>query len=147
MNLRRISLLLCFLLLLPTVCSAKTVSVKEETIRQLLNDSIRSKQINEILLLSSSETQKRLLETLEESRQLKKELAELKASHEKLLKNYELVIASSQKQENLLREVNELFEQYSKEQKAKIRTLNTKITVLEFIAGGLTAALIVKSIK
>lgn len=126
------SVVLLFLLLLGTsvTCQAsEQVLTTEQKIRILFDDSKRLSEINRVLQLNSTESQQELLTALENSKQLRKELAELKIAYNQLLIEVQKTTDYSKKQEELIKEINVSFEAYSKEKKAEIAKLklNNKI--------------------
>lgn len=141
-----ISLLCCLLVLLPGTCSAAetTLEAKELHIRQLLANSIRQEEITSILMMNSTEAQQLLLKTTAELQALKKELEELRQTHQQLTESYNKMMLLSQKQGESLKKINESFETYSKEVKAKINQLERKNKLLEIVAG---AALVYSAMK
>lgn len=113
---------------------------------RLLTISEEWKQINDTLLMNSSDLQKRHVATLQELSAVRRELSELKASHEKRLKSEQEAIALSEKQQNLISKTNRLFVEYSKEMKAEVRKaeINGWIKGIAGIAIGYGASKIFK---
>jgi DNA-binding transcriptional MerR regulator len=129
----------------PGICeAADTIQVQEEQIRTLLQNSTRLSQINEILQLNSTDSQKALATALSELKASKEELAALKAELAALRKALEEMTLYSKKQEDLIAKINQSFEIYSKETKARIKSLERKNTLLEIVAG---AAVIYAAVK
>lgn len=134
-------LLLC--LLLPSVTvSAATVTATEQELRTLLQNSTRLKEISEVLQLNSTESQRELARALEELRISKEELAALKQELTKLKDDLARATALSRNQEDLIRKTNVLFEQYSREMKAKVKRaeINGWVKALAGIGVGYFAA-------
>jgi hypothetical protein len=117
--------LCCFLVLAwgGTCLAAEAWEVKEQEVRTLLQNSTRLKEINTILQLNSTDTQKLLLKALDDLKASREELAAQKEAYKKLQADLEKATLYSKNQEDLIAKVNQSFEAYSKETNAKIRKL------------------------
>lgn len=142
-----ISLSLLLLLSGTTMAAPEKYQSQEQAIRQSLVELQRLKEITEILKLNSTEAQKRLIEVQEELRLSKLELAELRQELEKSKKSLAVATALLEKQQDSLTQLNKDFEAYSKTVKAKIKSLETKNTVLTSIAGVLVGVLVWTTVK
>lgn len=131
-----ICLLLALLFASGGTCGASGVQVtaQESELRTLLQNSMRQSQISEILQSNSTDLQRKIQEILKESDALKLELSELKASHQKLSKDYADLILLSRNQENSLTKINELFEKFSSEMKAKQKALEREKVIWQVLA-------------
>lgn len=127
--------MLCWLLLLPTVCLAATYQVTEQEIQTLQQNSQRLSEINAILQLDSTASQKTLLQVSAELKASQAELQTLKQELERLQTALLLAKNLSQNQQDLLSQTNESFRQYSQEQKKIQSQLRTEKTWWMIVAG------------
>lgn len=115
------ALLFCLLLGCSGTGWAATVSATEAEMQTLLRNSMRRSEINTALQLNSKESKDYILKILNELDASKKETEEWKNSHAQLLTRYNNLINLSQSQENSISKINESFQIYSKEMKAKVK--------------------------
>ena len=137
-------LLLCWLLVWPVICSAATMSITEQEMQTLLQNSKRLGEINSYLQLNSTDSQKTLLQVSAELKASLAELQTLKAELAKLQENLLIAKSLSQSQQDLLRKTNESFQQYSNEQKQKINSLRRDRTGWEIVSVILAAVAVIK---
>ena len=137
-------LLLCWLLVWPVICSAATMSITEQEMQTLLQNSKRLGEINSYLQLNSTDSQKTLLQVSAELKASQAELQTLKAELAKLQENLLIAKSLSQSQQGLLRKTNESFQQYSNEQKQKINSLRRDRTGWEIVSVILAAVAVIK---
>ena len=128
--------LLCWLLLLagPT-CWASTYQATEQEMQTLRQNSQRLAEINSILQLNSTDSQKTLLQVSKELSESKAELITLKQELATLQATLLTARNLSQSQQELLAKTNESFQTYSKEMNSKINSLRRDRTTWEVIAG------------
>lgn len=135
MKIRLISLLLCWLLLLPTVCGAASYQVTEQEMQQLSSNSQRLSEINAILQLGSTKSQKTLLKVSAELKASQAELQTLKQELAKLQESLLLAKSLSQSQQDLLTQTNESFRQYAADMKKAQSRLKVERTAWMIVAG------------
>ena len=114
--------------------SAATYQVTEQEIRQLESNSQRLSEINAILQLGSTESQKTLLKVSAELKQSQAELQMLKQELAKLQDSLQIAKSLSQSQQDLLTQTNESFRKYSQEQKKNQSRLKTERTLWQVVA-------------
>ena len=135
MRIRLISLLLCWLLLLPTVCGAASYQVTEDELTKLEQVFGELKITNAVLMSDSTKSQTDLIRALKLLKESQDELTKLSA----LLMT--LQAESKQAKEDLkqasveLAMVNQSFEAYAKEQKKAQARLKTERTLWMIVAG------------
>lgn len=137
-------LLLCVLAWPATGSAADSLEAQEQQIRQLLQNSIRLDEITTILGMNSSEAQQHLLKLTAQLKALESDYEKLKQAHQQLTDSYNRMIVLSQRQTDSLKKINESFEAYSREAKAKINSLERQKKLIEIVAG---AALIYAATK
>ena len=126
------------------LCSAATYQVTEQEIKQLESNSQRLSEINAILQLGSTESQKTLLKVSAELKQSQAELQMLKAELQKLQDNLQTAKSLSQSQQDLLTQTNESFRQYANEQKKAQARLKTERTLWQVVAAVAVGAVVIK---
>jgi hypothetical protein len=133
---RQVSFLLaCLLLLSCGLCSAATYQVTEQEMQQLSSNSQRLSEINAILQLGSTESQKTLLKVSAELKASQAELQTLKQELAKLQDSLQIAKSLSQSQQDLLTQTNESFRQYASEQKKAQARIKTERTLWMIVAG------------
>lgn len=129
------ALLLCWLLAWPVICSAATMSITEQEMQTLLQNSKRLGEINSYLQLNSADSQKTLLQVSAELKASQAELQTLKAELQTLRENLLIAKSLSQNQQDLLQKTNESFQQFSKEQKQIQTRLKNEKLIWMIVAG------------
>lgn len=124
--------------------SAATYQVTEQEIRQLEINSQRLSEINAILQLGSTESQKTLLKVSAELKASQEELQTLKAELQRLQDSLQIAKSLSQSQQDLLTQTNESFRQYANEQKKAQARLKTERTRWIIVAGVAVGAAVIK---
>lgn len=129
-------LFLCSLLLLsPGTGWAAAYTVTEQEMQQLESNSRRLSEINAILQLDSTASQKTLLQVSKDLAESKAELQMLKQELERLQTALLLAKNLSQNQQDLLTQTNESFRQYAAEQKKAQSRLKTERAMWMIVAG------------
>ena len=138
MRKKSLSLLLCLLLLLPALtCSAASYTVTEDQLRTLESNLTRLQQINETLLLDSSQSTKDLLTVQSELTQSRQQLDTLKGQLLSLQSEVKLTQQDLQKASASLDQANKSFELYAKEQKSKQAGLKAQNVFWMAVAAGM----------
>ena len=133
---RLVSMLLALSLLLSVgLCSAATYQVTEQEIRQLESNSQRLSEINAILQLGSTESQKTLLKVSAELKASQAELQTLEQELAKLQDSLQIAKSLSQSQQDLLTQTNESFRQYAADMKKAQSRLKVERTAWMIVAG------------
>ena len=133
MRIRLISLLLCWLLLLPTSCSAATATADDLTRLDQIFSELRTN--NAILMQDSTKSAMDLIEVSKQLKQSRRELQELKELLMRLQAESIAAKAESRQAQDLLTKANSELTQYAAEQKKIQSQLRTEKTVWMILAG------------
>lgn len=147
------TILVCLLLVssVGTCYAGTTYQLTEQQVLNGLQDSQRLSEIMKILRMNSSEAQQQLLKVTDELQALKQsyakmesDLTALKQAHATLTESYKTMTNLSLKQEESLNTINNSFQEYSKQTKAKIRSLEVQRGLLSVVVIGLAAKALFK---
>lgn len=132
MKTRLISLLLCWLLLLPTSCSAAATAQDLTRLDQIFSE-LRNN--NAILMQDSTKSAMDLIEVSKQLKQSQRELQELKELLMRLQAESIAAKAESKQAQDLLTKANSELTQYASEQKKAQAQLKTERTLWMIVAG------------
>ena len=132
MKIRLISLLLCWLLLLPTSCSAAATADDLTRLDQIFSE-LRTN--NAILMQDSTKSAMDLIEVSKQLKQSRQELQELKELLMRLQAESIAAKAESKQAQDLLTKANSELTQYAAEQKKIQSHLRTEKTWWMIVAG------------
>ena len=142
MKIRLISLLLCWLLLLPTACSAATTTAQDLTRLDQIFSELRTN--NAILMQDSTKSAMDLIEVSKQLKQTRQELQELKELLMRLQAESIAAKAESKQAQDLLTKANSELTQYAAEQKKAQARLKNERTLWQVVAAVAVGAAVFK---
>ena len=144
MKTRLISLLLCWLLLLPTTCGAASYQVTEDELTKLEQVFSELKTTNAVLMSDSTKSQQDLIRALKLLKESQDELTKLSALLMTLQAESKLAKSDLKQASEELARVNQSFEAFANEQKKAQARLKTERTLLMIVAGVAVGAAVIK---